>query len=200
MAVLSTYIIPSRATHGLRGLSRAFSVVFAPLVFIQMAWMAHAEIPKEYQVKAVFLFNFTQFIEWPTNAFPDAQSPMTIGVLGDDPFGNFLEETVRGEKASGRPIIVKHFQSVENLGNCQILYVSTSEAKRMKTILAALKGRKILAVSDLVEFAQNGGAVRFVTEQNKIHFRINLEAAKKAGLTISSKLLRLAEIVEPGKD
>jgi hypothetical protein len=70
----------------------------------------------------------------------------------------------------------------------------------MKTTLAALKGRKILAVSDLVEFAQNGGAVRFVTEQNKIHFRINLEAAKKAGLTISSKLLRLAEIVEPGKD
>jgi len=200
MAVLSASIFPGKTKTGLRGLSRAFSVMFAPLLFIQFAWLAHAEIPKEYQVKAVFLFNFTQFVEWPTNAFPDARVPLTIGVLGDDPFGNFLKETVRGEKAGGRPIIVKHFSSAENLGNCQVLYISASEAKKVKTILAALKGRQILTVSDTVEFAENGGAIRFVTEQNKIHFRINLEAAKKAGLTISSKLLRLAEIVEPGKN
>jgi hypothetical protein len=200
MAVLNTFICPGRGRHGLKGLARALSFIFASLVFIQMAWLAHAEVSKEYQVKAVFLFNFTQFIEWPTNAFPETQSPLTIGVLGDDPFGNFLEETVRGEKANGHPIIVKRFQRVEKIGNCQILFISASDARQVKAILAALKGRQILTVSDIAGFAQNGGVIRFVSEQNKIHFRINLEAAKNAGLTVSSKLLRLAEIIEPGKD
>lgn len=200
MAVLSTFIYAGGTRHGLKGLSRAFSVVFAPLIFMQMAWLAQAEIPKEYQVKAVFLFNFTQFVEWPTNTFPEAQAPLTIGVLGDDPFGNFLEEIVRGESAGGHQIIVKRFQRAADVDRCQILFISASEAKRVKTILAALKNRKILTVSDIEGFAKSGGIVRFVTEQNRIHVRINLEAAKDAGLVVSSKLLRLAEIIEPGKD
>jgi hypothetical protein len=200
MAVLNTFIVPGWARHGLKSLSRALSAVFAPLIFIQMAWVAHGEISKEYQVKAVFLFNFTQFIEWPTNTFPGAKAPLTIGVLGTDPFGNFLEETVHDESASGHPIIVKHFQRVADIDSCQILFISTSETKRIKTVLGALKGRKVLTVSDIEGFARSGGMVRFVTEQNKIHFRINLEAVKAAGLTVSSKLLRLAEIIEPGKE
>ena len=161
---------------------------------------AQAEISKEYQVKAVFLFNFAQFITWPTNAFPDAQTPLTIGVLGDDPFADFLDETVRGEKVGGHPLAIQRYQRVEDIQSCQILFISRSESRRIKRILEDLKGRNILTVGDIEGFLKNGGAIRFVTEANKIHFRINLEAAKSANLIISSKMLRLAEIVEPGKD
>lgn len=161
---------------------------------------AQTEISKEYQIKAVFLFNFAQFVEWPTNAFPEEQTPLTIGVLGDDPFDAFLDETVQGEKVDGHPLMIQRYHNIEDAKNCQILFISRSERSRMEQILADLKGRNILTVGDMEGFSKSGGVIRFVTEENKIHFRINLEAAKNANLTISSKMLRLAEIVEPGKD
>lgn len=163
------------------------------------SWRAQAQ-SKEYQVKAAFLFNFAQFVEWPEAAFADANAPFCIGILGDDPFGAALDEIVRGEKANGHPLIVQRCRNVEDVKNYQILFVSQSESKKLGTILAALKGKNILTVGDMDGFAKNGGVIRFVTEQNKIHFRISLEAAKNANLTISSKVLRLAEIVEPGRD
>ncbi|HZI34074.1 MAG TPA: YfiR family protein [Candidatus Binatia bacterium] len=170
------------------------------LIFDKFVPPAHAEISKEYQVKAVFLFNFTQFIEWPTNAFPGTNAPLTIGVLGADPFGKFLDATVRGETVNGHPIVVKRFRRAWDVKECQILFVSRSEEQRVKAILASLKDENVLTVSDIEGFAQSGGIIRFVTEDGKIHFRVNLEAAKDAGLMVSAKLLRLAEIVEPGKD
>jgi hypothetical protein len=161
---------------------------------------AQTEISREYQVKAVFLFNFAQFVEWPTNVLSDTQAPLTIGVLGDDPFDGFLDDTVRGEKVDGHPLAIQRYRNIGDVKNCQILFVSRSEGKRMEEILAALKGKNILTVSDSEGFINNGGVIHFVTEENKIHFRISLEAAKNANLTISSKMLRLAKIVEPGKD
>lgn len=199
MAVLSTFI-PYRRYRGTDWLCRALPVMLVLLIFDKFAPLAKAEISKEYQIKAVFLFNFTQFIEWPTNAFPGTNAPLTIGVLGSNPFGNFLDETVRGENAGGHPIIIKRFDQARDVKDCQILFVSRSEAKRVKMILARLKGEKLLTVSDIEGFARDGGAVRFVTEHSKIHFRINLDTVKEAGLMVSSQLLRLAEIVEPGKD
>ncbi len=158
------------------------------------------EIPREYQIKALFLFNFSQFIQWPPSAFTNADEPFRIGVLGNDPFDDFLDETVRGEKVDGHPLVIQRYESVDAVKDCQILFISRSESERMENILADLKGRNILTVGDSEGFVKNGGVVRFVTEENKIHFRINLEAARRANLTISSKVLRLAEIVEPGKD
>jgi len=155
---------------------------------------------KEYQVKAVFLYNFAQFVEWPATAFPDAQTPLAIGVLGEDPFGAYLDETVRGEKANNRPLIVERYRRVEDIKICHILFISRSEADQMEKIFAALKERTILTVGDFEGFTKRGGMMRFVTEKNKTRLRINLEAAKAARLTISSKLLRPAEIVVPGKD
>lgn len=200
MAVLGLLIFPVATRQGLRSLSRVFSVVFAPLVLMQLAWSAHAEIPKEYQVKAVFLFNFTQFIAWPTNTFPGTNAPLMIGVLGENPFGDFLKATVRGEQADGHQIVVSHYRHVDDLGDCQVLFVGASESKRLKSILAALKGRPVLTVGDTAGFAENGGTIQLVTEQHKVRFQINLAAAKAAGLTVSSKLLRVAEIVESKKD
>lgn len=154
----------------------------------------------EYQLKAVFLFNFAQFVEWPQEAFPDAQTPLTIGVLGEDPFGAYLDSTVRGETVNGRSLVVQHFLRVDEITTCHILFISRSEANRLEQILSALKSRSILTVSDLSRFAGRGGMVRFLTDRNKIRLRINVAAAKAANLTISSKLLRPAEIVTTGKD
>ena len=155
---------------------------------------------KEYQVKAVFLYNFAQFVEWPEAAFPDAQTPLVIGVLGEDPFGGYLEDTVRGEKVNNRPLVIERYRRVEEVRICHILFISRSEADRLEKIFAELKGRNILTVGDFDGFTKSGGMMRFVTEKNKTRLRINLEAAKAARLTISSKLLRPAEIIASGKD
>jgi hypothetical protein len=199
MAVLN----PSNFTWGREELKKLFRIwlfVSASLFAGAPELSAQTEISKEYRVKAVFLFNFAQFVAWPANAFPNAQTPLTIGVLGDDPFDSFLDATVQGEKVNGHPLVIQRYRNLEDAKNCQILFVSRSENGRMGRILAGLKDRNILTVGDMAGFAKNGGIVRFVTAQNKIHFRINLAAAKSANLTISSKLLRLAEIVEPGED
>jgi len=164
------------------------------------ALSSQTAIPKEYQIKAVFLFNFAQFVKWPPAALPDAGQPFRIGILGDDPFGPFLDETVRGEKVDGHPLVIQRFGRVEDIKGCQILFVSRSESQRMGVVLAGLKNRNILTVGDMEGFIKNGGIIRFSKEGNKIHLRINLEAAKRVRLSISSKVLRLAEIARPGED
>jgi hypothetical protein len=156
--------------------------------------------PDEYQLKAVFLYNFAQFTEWPTNAFAGADAPLVIGVLGDSPLNSNLETTVRGEKIKNRPLIVEHYRRVDEIRNCHILFVSPSESPNSKRILTAVQGRAILTVGDTEGFSQKGGMIRFLTEAKHIHLRVNVEAAKAARLVISSKLLRQAEIVETASE
>ncbi len=158
-----------------------------------------AEAP-EYKIKAVFLFYFTQFVEWPPEVFSDPQTSFVIGILGDDPFGSDLEAAVRGEKVNGHPILIRRFSRVEDVDQCQILFVSRSKSDELKHVLAGLKGRSILTVSDIEGFGRFGGMIRFLTDQNKVRLRINLDAVKLARLQVSSKLLRRAEIVTPGGD
>jgi hypothetical protein len=151
--------------------------------------------PTTAEVEAVFLFHFSQFVDWPVQAFPDSSSPIVIGVLGSDPFGAALDDVVRGEMVKGRPLVVRRFQRIEQLTDCHILFVSRSERARLEPIVQTLKGRSILTVSDLEGFAGDGGVIGFVLVDNKIRLRVNLEAARDAGLTLSSKLLRPAQIV-----
>jgi hypothetical protein len=153
--------------------------------------------PTEYQVKAVFLFNFAQFVEWPADAFSSPTAPLVIGVLGDDPYGDFLDQTVRREHLGGRSFQVRRYQSVDEIKTCHILFISRPDADRPEEILAGLKRRPLLTVSDADGFAQRGGMIRFVTERSRIRLQLNLEAAEAAHLAISSKLLRVAEIVTP---
>ena len=161
---------------------------------------AQTPISSENQLKAAFLFKLAQFLDWPANAFPESKSPIVIGVLGDDPFGSYLDDFVQGEKIGERPMVVQRFRRVEDVATCQILFVSRSEAVRLDKILGTLKGRCILTVGDVEGFASQGGMVRFATEGGKIQLRINVTAAKAAELTISSKLLAHATILAPGKD
>ncbi len=148
-------------------------------------------------MKAVFLFNFAQFVDWPTRAFPDSTAPLVIGVLGKDPFGPFLDATVRGETVRGRPLEIRRYQQVNEITSCHILYISTSEEGQLETILGALKDRPVLTVSESPGFALRGGMIRFVSEHSHIRLRINREAAQAANLTISSKLLQVAESATP---
>ena len=154
----------------------------------------------EYQLKAVFLFNFAQFVEWPARAFREPTAPLVIGVLGEDPFGAYLDDLVSGEKIGDRPLVIRRGQRTEDLNGCHIVFISRSEARDMEGIVARLKGRSLLTVSDVETFTRQGGMVRFVMEDGKIRLRINVEAAKACELTISSKILRPGTIVTPGKD
>jgi hypothetical protein len=156
--------------------------------------------PTEYEVKAVFLFNFSQFVDWPAASFADPHSPLVIGVLGSDPFGKTLDEIVRGETVNGRPLAVRRYQSLEEIDTCHILFIARSQDPQLDAIVAGLKGRSILTVGDFEGFARRGGMIRFVTVGNKIRLRVNLLAAQEAKLTISSKLLRPAEVLQPGQD
>lgn len=150
------------------------------------------------EVKAVFLFNFAQFVEWPPSAFDGPLAPIVIGVLGDDPFEKTLDDVVKGEVVKNRQLIVTRFRNVDELSTCHILFVSSSETQRYDRILTSLRGRPTLTVGETDGFATRGGMVRFVTDRNRVGLQVNVKAARSAGLMISSNLLRPARIVDGG--
>jgi hypothetical protein len=164
----------------------------AVTVLISALLLVQGQRASEYQLKAVFLFNFAQFVDWQPAA---AQTPLLIGILGDDPFGSFLDATVRGERVGVRPIEIRRSRQLADIDTCNILFISRSENDRVEEILAAVQNRPILTVSDGDDFAKRGGMIQFVNDKNRIRLRVNLEAAQAANVTISSKLLRVAEIV-----
>lgn len=151
--------------------------------------------PSEYQVKAVFLFNFARFVEWPALTFVSASSPFTICVYGKDPFGADLDDVVRGEAISGRPLAVRRVKDTQELRDCQILYIARVADSELDAILAALGQQGTLTVSDVEGAARRGVMIRMMTVGGKIRLRVNVDAARAARLTISSNLLRSAEIV-----
>ena len=188
-----------RRSYGMR---TAFAALSALNLFIILLapYTARCEPTPEYKVKAAFLFNFAQFVDWPTNSFATAESPLIIGVLGDDPFGKALDNIVTGERVKNRTLLVRRYRNVKDIDRCHILFISPSERGRLVDIFKALGQRPILTVGDTDRFARQGGMIRFLTEKNKIRLRINTEAVRTANLTISSKLLRAAELVTTEKD
>ncbi|HEY6167173.1 MAG TPA: YfiR family protein [Verrucomicrobiae bacterium] len=149
----------------------------------------------EYEVKAVFLFNFVQFVKWPAAAFDRTDSPIRIGVLGDDPFGAALDKTIKGESVGGRKLIVQRSRRPEDLNRCHLLFISASEKNRLPEILAGLKGGSVLTVSEIDQFAQRGGVINFFLEGNRVRFEINRDEAQRRGLEISAQLLKLGRVV-----
>jgi len=152
----------------------------------------------EYDLKAVFLFQFAHFVTWPVRSFHDANSPLTIGVLGTDPFGAVLDEIVANEAIGARGLVVRRYQAVDQVDACHVLFISPSEANQLPSILAKLKGRTVLTVGDTKDFVARGGIVGFTVDRKRLRLRVNLAAADSAQLTISSKLLRQAEVVRGG--
>jgi hypothetical protein len=174
---------------------------FVALFFFLSAFSGYspAQQPaaREYQIKAVFLFNFTQFVQWPTHAFKDPSSPLVIGVLGEDPFGSILNQTVTGEALENHSLVVERYSSIDDVKDCHILFISLTDRQDMRRALDKVKTRPILTVSDSEGFTRVGGMIRFYNEVGRTRLRINMEPVNESGLVISSKLLRLAEIV-PG--
>lgn len=182
----------------LKARPRSFIIILL-LLISNLILPAQTVSSPEYQLKAVFLFNFTQFVNWPPGSFSSDASPMVIGVLGPDPFGSFLEDAVTGEKVNGHPLIIQHYNTIEDVGTCQILFINLAETKKTGQAITKLNGRNILTVSDSPDFMEQGGMIRFFTRDNKIKLQVNLGAAKNANLDISSKLLRLVDIYPPQK-
>jgi hypothetical protein len=156
---------------------------------------AQSEPPSEYEVKAAFLFHFAKFVEWPPDAFANPQSPIVLGILGDDPFGALLTEMIVGKTVNGRGLQVHYFRRGENFRDCHILFISSSEKKSLPLILGNLGGLSVLTVSEMEGFAASGGMIHLFLEQNKVRFEVNPETAMRSRLKISSKLLALARIV-----
>lgn len=148
----------------------------------------------EYQVKAAYLFNFLKFVEWPEDAFADPLAPIVIGVIGEDPFGSALPQVVIGKTVQGRDLVIRVYRTGENLRGAQILFISASESKRLPMILSSLRGSSVLTVADTAGFLEAGGMIQFLSENDRVRFAINAEAAGRAKLKVSSKLLSLARV------
>jgi len=158
------------------------------------AHCGRAQVPQlsEYQIKAAFLYNFGRFVDWPPETFADGKSPFIFGLLGDNPFGNTLNEAFSGKTLNGHPVVVQLFHNLPDAMHCQILFISNSEKRRLADIIQSLHAASVLTVGENDHFTDAGGMINFITIDNKVRFQINDRAAKAARLKISSKLLGLA--------
>ena len=186
---------PAKATQPFMRL-RATRILCLSLLWLLAVGGGHAQEapPSEYQLKAAFLLNFAKFVEWPPTAFAGANSPMILGILGENPFGDALERTIRDKTINNRPLVIKEFRSAAEATNCHLLFIGASEKARLPAVLKGLSEAKasVLTVGEADRFTESGGMINFVRQGNKIRFQINEVAAKGVGLKISSKLLSLA--------
>jgi hypothetical protein len=151
--------------------------------------------PKEYEVKAAYLYNFGRFVRWPADVVTAQDNSFPICVLGRDPFGPTLDSTLVGETLDGKPVVVRRISRAEDVGDCRIMFISSTEENHLKQILAALDKGLVLTVSDMPDFSRRGGMIQFVLEGSKVRFEINLASAEAARLTVSAELLKVAATV-----
>jgi len=180
------------------GIAAAITAAWRPACSFLVALFVCAPAmpaPSEYQVKAVFLFNFARYVEWPAVTFGSAGSPFVVCVYGDDPFGADLDAVVRGESAGGRPMVVRRLHDPRDGSQCQILFISGSADRELESVVEALDHRATLTVSDVNGAARRGAMIRMMTVNGRIRLRINVDAVRAAHLTVSSNLLRAAETV-----
>jgi hypothetical protein len=180
----------------MRGLPMVSMVICVAQVLYPLAAAGQEESVDEYKLKAAMLYNLTQFVEWPNSAYPNRHAPISLCILGQDPFANSLASTLPEEKVKSGAILIRHLQSETEFPGCQILYISSSERKTTAHIFSTLSGSCILTVGEMAQFAAHGGMIQFALEDQHVRFDINLNAASRAGLKISSKLLALAQIVK----
>jgi hypothetical protein len=152
--------------------------------------------PTDYDVKAAYLYNFGRFVEWPAQITTAPKSGhFTVCVLGQDPFGPSLDNTLAGETIGGKSIVAKRISSPQESDDCHIIFLGSTEGSRLKKIVAELDKKAILTVSDMPQFVQLGGMIQFVPEGKRVRFEVNLAATQRAGLTLSSELLKVATTV-----
>jgi hypothetical protein len=168
------------------------ALVTAWVLIVPSSVKAQHAKPTEYQVKATYLTKFGRFVEWPAKVTQGPNDSFSICVLGQDPFGPVLNVMIADETISGKSVVAKRIPSPQDAANCRVLFISSSENTRLKQILIMLGDTSVLTVSDLPEFAQRGGMVQFISEGDRVRFEVNLATAERAGLILSSELLKVA--------
>src|ERR1700719_1295180 len=160
----------------------------------------------EYLIKAGFIYNFANLVQWPSTSFAQPESPIVIVILGEDHFGATLDRALEGKKVNARAFVIKRARSVAELqrtlgpqNECQILYVSSSEMPHLGEAIQVLKGAPVLTIGETPGFAKSGGIINLILEDNKVRFEVNVQAAKDADLNISSRLLALERIIPEGR-
>lgn len=175
------------------GWRRGFTLLFAILL---CAGAGVGQAIDESELKAVFLYNCAKFVEWPPEAFSGPKEPIVSCILGNTPIGAALAQAAGGKLIGDRRLVVRHISDLRETSGCQIVFVSSSERQRLRSILGEIKTSGILTVGDTEEFNAEGGVVNFKLEAGRIRIQVNLEAAELARLRISSRLLSLAQIVK----
>ena len=165
------------------------------LLFVQLPLPAQTPAVAEYRAKANYLANFPSFVEWPTEALPPGNAPFLVCVFGEFSFGTSLAEITRGTTTHDRRLEIRWARKAQELSSCQVLFVSRSEEKKYSQALEAVRGKMVLTVGETPAFLDAGGIFTFIGERGKIQFDVNLAAANKAHLKISSRLLALARRV-----
>jgi hypothetical protein len=154
----------------------------------------------EFQLKTGYLFNFTRFVEWPEGAFLSTKTPLLVCIVGDTPMTNLLIETAVGKVVNGRSVEIKRIRAMEDLRECHLVFVSLAEQRRVVRILDSLRGTNALTVGEDSGFVRAGGMINFYIQDNKVKLEINLEAASRAHLKISAKLIAVARVVSHTAD
>lgn len=156
---------------------------------------APAQRASEYEIKAAFLYSFPSFVEWSPQALPDSATSLTIGILGDDPFGDALKPFA-GKTVHGRSVVIRRSTRLQELPLCHVLFICESERRYLPQIMEHLSGRSVLTVGEMEGFAEAGVIISFYQSRNRVRFEINAAAAERAGLRLSAKLLKLGRLVE----
>ena len=187
-----------RANNAVWSLGLRFAlltVVFGP-PGCRLALAAEIPAPNEYQVKAAILFNLPKYVEWPAERFPSPQSPILLGILGDDNFGDDFKSMVEGKTIDGRKLFLKHLSPGEDVKSLHLLFIAASERKRIAQTLDKLRESSVLTVGETDDFAQIGGMVQLTMKDSRIRPQVNLDAAERAHLKISSRLLTISDVLK----
>jgi YfiR/HmsC-like len=172
-----------------------FSMVISLSIVNSAALIAQTKTANEYRVKAAFLYNFAKFVDWPPSAFTSGKQALTICVYGRDPFGSVLDDALLGKPVGNRRVDIVRTMQFQDLVGCHVVFVGTPEREPTAELAARLKGRAVLLVGESEDFVASGGTIQFTIADNRVRFVVNPDAADRAGLKISSKLLALATIV-----
>ena len=177
--------------NSLRGwLFRLLAIGIASALLGPSCLHAQRSNPSEYEVKAAYLYDFGKFVAWPAKVA--AADDFSICVLGEDPFGPTFDATIAGEAINGKKVVVNRIAKPHEAMSCRILFISASEESQLKEILATLDKTSVLTVSDISQFTRRGGMIQFVIDASRVRFEVNVTTAERAGLTLSSQLLKVA--------
>jgi YfiR/HmsC-like len=175
---------------------RFVSALFVLLFCLPAAISVRAQsATAEYQLKAAFIFHFAQLVDWPPEVLGPSSRALTLCIADENALPGLLENTVQGKQIASHGLNVRHLLEKDNPRSCDLLFIVGQDKKRVAALLKAVNNAPILTVGESEDFIQQGGMIGFCLQENKVRFDINLQAANRANLKISSRLLLLAKSV-----